>query len=218
PWDLPKKIIEIGNKHGFKLGEPAAKEILDRIGENTKHIDTIFQKFALMFSAEELASGVNLDRNFITENIKRIEGSKPWDFTDAVSKKKVDAALKSFHDFPKDSINMLYAMLLDRFKDLLCVKTCVETGKQAQIAEELKKLNKQKISLEKLIKPEKSMNPRKFTSRAISRFQTYSALFSFQELQDNIVRLVDLDAAFKSGKIEDFAQAFKIEFVRMCCS
>ncbi|MCF0104685.1 MAG: hypothetical protein HUJ51_04810, partial [Eggerthellaceae bacterium] len=216
PWYLPGEIKEIGKKYGFNLVEADAKEILDRVGENTKHIDAIFQKFCLMFSAEELRRGVSLDRNFIVENIKMIEGSKPWYFTDAVSRKKLDLSLKAFNDFPKDSLSMLHVLLIERFKDLLCVKTCIEEGRQPEIKTELEKLNKQKIQLDKCVNQANSKNPKKFQPLAISNYQSWCTNFSKEELEDNILALIELDADFKSGKVDNYSEAFMIKFVNMC--
>ena len=133
-WDLPKRVIKMGQVRGVRIDNAAAEELVARVGESTTMLD---RQVATL--AELCRGSASITRADVERYVTRIAEVKPWDFLDAVCARDAARALELYELMQSPSEVALVTMLVGRLRELVCAKALAARGQTTQIAAELGK-------------------------------------------------------------------------------
>ena len=170
-WDLPKRIVKMGQARGVRIDEAAANELIARVGESTTMLDRQVATLA------ELCRGTSsITRADVERYVTRVAEVKPWDFLDAVCARDASRALELYQLMQNPSEVALVSMLVGRLRELVCAKSLAARGQSASLASELGKQGWQ-----------------------VKNHTRWASRFGAGELERGLAACADCDRDLKSG-------------------
>lgn len=131
-WELPGQVVAMARSYGKAMPVPAAEELVDRAGENTRLIDNELRRLAQQVPGP--AIGVDDVRRLVV----RTAEAKPWGLLDALAARDLPRALELLELQPKGTEVRLYALLVGRVRELIVAKSLDARGAGRELAGYLK--------------------------------------------------------------------------------
>lgn len=136
--DPPKKYLlaenlnSIARKHNGSIELPAAKRLIELVGDDTVKIDAEIQKMLISNGNKAITL------NQVESQVKLSAEAKPWDFTNAFAARDINKALDIFSNMNNGSEYILLPQTCKIVKELICVKDLGAYANQSNIAKHLK--------------------------------------------------------------------------------
>lgn len=178
-WELPPLVQKMARGHGIELDQAAARELVARVGESTKHLDT-----QLLVLAEIYGRGARVNQSQVEEQVARTAEVKPWDFLDALCAREAARALELYQLMVRQGSSqvMLCALIAGRIRELVCARSLAARGQAAGLAQELGRQQFQ-----------------------VKNHTTWARRYLDGELEHALVACARTDRALKSGGNADLA-------------
>lgn len=175
-WELPAYVQGMASRHGVSISSAAAEELVARVGESTRMLDTQLKKLAAMTGSS------NIELADVERYVVRTAEIKPWDFLDAVSARDVARAFELYRLLPPKSDVRLLSLLLTRVRELIVAKALDERGQARELASTLGVKDWQ-----------------------VKNHVRWSRLFSTDELVDALRSAVETECALKGSRDSEIA-------------
>lgn len=175
-WELPAYVQGMASRHGVSISSAAAEELVARVGESTRMLDTQLKKLAAMTGSS------NIELADVERYVVRTAEIKPWDFLDAVSARDVARAFELYRLLPPKSEVRLLSLLLTRVRELIVAKALDERGQARELASTLGVKDWQ-----------------------VKNHVRWSRLFSTDELVDALRSAVETECALKGSRDSEIA-------------
>ena len=175
-WELPAYVQGMASRHGVSISSAAAEELVARVGESTRMLDTQLKKLTAMTGSS------NIELADVERYVARTAEIKPWDFLDAVSARDVGRALELYRLLPPKSEVRLLSLLLTRVRELIVAKALDERGQARELASTLGVKDWQ-----------------------VKNHVRWSRLFSMDELVDALRSAVETECALKGSRDSEIA-------------
>jgi len=120
--------------HRKRMGLPAAKELVARVGESTVLLDAQVRTLA-----ELVGDRPEITLADVEEHVARTAEVKPWEFLDAVSGRDARRALALYQSMTDPSQVALLTLLVGRIRELACARSLAARGEGASLARALGK-------------------------------------------------------------------------------
>ena len=176
--DLPRLVRSMAVAHGIAITDPAARLLIDLVGQDTVRLDSELQKMAVAHRGSD-----PVNEHEVSSMVSRTTEVKPWEFLDAMCGRNLKRCMLLLSRMPSASPHSLMALCTGRVRELICAKALIERGEQHAIAAALKKKDWQ-----------------------VKHYPAWAGMFDRRELSDAIVSARDAERAMKSGT--DPHQAF----------
>ena len=175
-WELPAYVQGMASRHGVSISSAAAEELVARVGESTRMLDTQLKKLDAMTGSS------NIELADVERYVVRTAEIKPWDFLDAVSARDVARAFELYRLLPPKSEVRLLSLLLTRVRELIVAKALDERGQARELASTLGVKDWQ-----------------------VKNHVRWSRLFSTDELVDALRSAVETECALKGSRDSEIA-------------
>lgn len=129
--NLPNYVVKLARSIGISIDAAAAQELVGRVGEDTTLIERTLRSLA------EQQGGRSISVADVEANVARTADVRPWEFLDKVSAGDARRALELYRHMQKPSHLALVTLLTRRVRELICARSLIDRGRQAQIATEL---------------------------------------------------------------------------------
>lgn len=171
-WELPGYVVkQARSKYHIEMGQDAARELVDRVGENTTMIDRQLRSLS-----ELCRDAGRITLADVESNVARVAEVKPWGFLDAVCERNAAKALELYNLMRNPSEIMLLSLLVGRIRELICAKSLEARGAGGTLAKELKKADWQ-----------------------VKNHRRWAARFAEGELEHDLMACATCDQELKSG-------------------
>ena len=130
--ELPRTVIAMGKQYGVELSFGGAQKLIELIGENTVALDAEVQKLALAH-----IDGGTADERTIESLVERRAEAKPWDLSDALSRRDVKACMDVLGRLDSASEYSLLNQCTTRIRELMCAKALDSRGASQSLADAL---------------------------------------------------------------------------------
>lgn len=131
-WELPPQIVKIGANLGLSVQNDAAKELVNRLGENTVAIENQLKTFAEIHGA-----GATITKKLVCDEVAQIAEIKPWTFADTLCERNVAEALRLAKLMGESDYVFLLIVITRRLQELICAKALDARGASSMLASEL---------------------------------------------------------------------------------
>ncbi|MBQ6454774.1 MAG: DNA polymerase III subunit delta [Eggerthellaceae bacterium] len=169
--ELPRTVVAMGKQHGVSLTYAAAQKLIELIGENTVALDAEVQKLALAH-----VEGGAIDDQIVESLVERRAEAKPWDLSDALSRRDVKACMEVLGRLDSASEYTLLNQCTTRIRELMCAKALEQRGAAQSLADTLH-----------------------LPSWRVRDHVRYSHNYSGEELRRALMASCDAEKAMKSG-------------------
>jgi DNA polymerase III subunit delta len=136
-----KKARELGpyaqrlaQSHGVSIMADAVSELVSRVGESTKMLDTQIASLAAL-----LGGSGTITRDFVEANVSRVAEVKPWEFLDRVSERDLRRSMELLALLEGNSQLGLLSLLTTRIRELICARSMAARGDARGVAAALRK-------------------------------------------------------------------------------
>lgn len=134
-WELPAYVSALAQRrYGKLMGEPAARELVGRVGESTVLLDSQVGTLAQIVGERPEITMADVE-----EHVARTAEVKPWEFLDAVSARDVRRAISLYQKMPDPSQVALLTLLVARIRELACARSLLSRGEGGRLAKALGK-------------------------------------------------------------------------------
>ena len=130
--ELPKTVVALGRQYGVTMSYAAAQKLIELIGENTVALDAEVQKLALAH-----VGGGAIDERIVESLVERRAEAKPWDLSDALSRRDVKACMEVLGRLDSVSEHFLLGQCTTRIRELMCAKVLEARGQSQALADTL---------------------------------------------------------------------------------
>ncbi|MDO5117656.1 MAG: DNA polymerase III subunit delta [Eggerthellaceae bacterium] len=169
--ELPRTVVAMGKQHGVALSYAAAQKLIELVGENTVALDAEVQKLALAH-----IEGGSIDERIVEQLVERRAEAKPWDLSDALSRRDVKACMDVLGRLDSVSEYTLLNQCTTRIRELMCAKALEERGAAQSLADTLH-----------------------LPSWRVRDHVRYSHNYTGEELRNALMASCDTEKAMKSG-------------------
>ncbi|MBE6469583.1 MAG: DNA polymerase III subunit delta [Coriobacteriaceae bacterium] len=175
-WELPAQVAAMARSFGKTMPLPAAEELVERAGENTRLLENELRRLAQQVPAPviEVADVKRL--------VVRTAEAKPWGLLDALAARDLPRALELLELQPKGTEIRLYMLLVGRIRELIVAKALDARGAGRELASYLKVQGWQ-----------------------VKNHLIWSRRFSMAELTDALDAACDLELALKGSRDSNLA-------------
>ncbi len=172
-WELPAQVVRMASGKGVRMDQPAAKELVARVGESTKLLDAQLDVLAQICRERGVITQADVE-----SHVARTAEVKPWDFLDALSARDAARALELYQLMVGQGSSqvMLCALVAGRLRELVCARSLAARGQAGMLAKELGRQQFQ-----------------------VKNHAGWVRHFADGELEDALVRCAHTDRALKSG-------------------
>ena len=187
-WDLPPYVQKLARVHGVTFDRDAAEELVARVGESTKMLDTQVSTLAAL-----LGGSGNVTRDFVEGNVARTVEVKPWEFLDRLSERDAKRSFELLRLLSDGSAIGLLSLIVARIRELICARSLSERGEAAGIAEALGKKG--------------------WAAKTVKNHPRLAAAFAPGELERLLVECACADRDLKSGADSDATMAVLVSHI-----
>lgn len=130
--ELPRTVIAMGKQYGVDLTFGGAQKLIELIGENTVALDAEVQKLALSH-----IDGGPADERLVESLVERRAEAKPWDLSDALSRRDIAGCMDVLGRLDSVSEYTLLNQCTTRIRELMCAKALEGRGASQTLADVL---------------------------------------------------------------------------------
>lgn len=130
-WELPRYVMQMARGHGKQITQPAAEELIARVGDNTRTLDNELERLS------NQTRGAVIEREDVERIVARTAEAKPWGFLDAVCERDLPRALEQLELQPSGSEVLLWTLLVRRIRELIYTKSLDARGEGGNLASTL---------------------------------------------------------------------------------
>ena len=180
PCDIPKGeelvsfVVALSEREGVAFSRPAAKLIIDFVGQNTAYLHNEINKVCSMCSDKS-----SIEVSDVLELVNNTAESKAWQFLEPFSSRNITESLQWLHEANGVSVYVLIPYCYQRLSELLCLRCLQEEGRAGSFASEL--------------------GLSSGDAWKIKHHQRYASRFTKQELMAGMSSLRDCELAVKTG-------------------
>ncbi|MBR3313717.1 MAG: DNA polymerase III subunit delta [Atopobiaceae bacterium] len=127
---LPGYVVRVARSIGYNIDSVAAQELVSRVGEDTTLLERTIRSLG-----EQCGGTIRIED--VEANVSRTAEVKPWEFLDKVAAGDARRALELYRHMPNPSYLALVSLLTRRVRDLICVRSLADRGRQADAAKAL---------------------------------------------------------------------------------
>lgn len=132
PWKLGPVVSAMAGKRGLTIDAAAAKELVERVGDNTRMLDNELARIASQ------TGSIHIDYAAVDSIVSRTVGIKPWDVIDALCARDAKTSFDLFSRMPEKDYVWFFSMLVPRIRELLVAKSLASRGQSSLLAKKLK--------------------------------------------------------------------------------
>lgn len=131
-WELPPYVVKLAQKRGLSMGNAAAQELVERVGESTVALDNQIATLAQLVGDAGRITPADVEAN-----VAQIAEVSPWAFADAVCERNAPRAMEMLNLMKTPSLVFLHSVLVGRLRELICAKSLDARGAASGLAREL---------------------------------------------------------------------------------
>ena len=133
-YELPAQVSAMAKKRGLSMDNRAATLLVELVGDDTVRLDSELARMAL-----EKGEGATLTQADVEAMVTRTNATKPWKFVDAFSERNLSLSLKTLQRLDDSTSPFaLIVMVVNRIRELLCVKSLAARRSGETVAQALK--------------------------------------------------------------------------------
>lgn len=129
--ELPSYVAKMARQRGGSITPAAAEELVGRVGENTRLLDSEIKKLF------EIAQVQTIEKDHVERYVVRTAEVKPWDLLNAISARDMNATLEQLSLQPAKSEVRLFSLIVGRIRELIVAKALDARGDGRRLAETL---------------------------------------------------------------------------------
>lgn len=133
-YELPAQVVAMAKARGVTMDNKAAALLVELVGEDTVRLDGELERMAL-----EKGAGSALSAADVEAMVTRTNAAKPWKFVDAFSERNLTLSLETLRRLDDSASPFaLIVMVVNRVRELLCVKSLSARRSGETVAQALK--------------------------------------------------------------------------------
>lgn len=129
---LPSLVSGMAKSHGLQMTEGAIRELIDRVGSDTVHLDGELRKLSLAHVGSD-----PVNEGEVALAVGRTTEIKPWEFTDAFAARNLARCLYCLQHMPSATPYGLLSGCIKRIRELIVTKAVEQRGQGSGLAQAL---------------------------------------------------------------------------------